>query len=80
MTPLQSRIFWALRRGPSEGMSGDDLFDVAYSYQVPPLKWMHKGRSRTALKAHVSLLRKELKDLQIVGSRCEGGWYRLVKR
>jgi hypothetical protein len=83
MTPLSERLLHLLHLAGPSGISGDDLFGIIYDGATPRYQGGNKQhRERTALKALIWQLNQELAHdgLRIVGEKCAGGWYRLVKR
>jgi hypothetical protein len=85
MTPLKNRLLSLVRRAGPDGISGDDLFRVAYDGQVQRYRGGRAGRDETrqraTLKANIHQLNKLIaaEGLHIRGERCPGGHYRLVK-
>jgi hypothetical protein len=83
VTPLMERLLHVVHLAGPCGISGDELFAIIYDGQTPRYQGGNKQhRARNALKALVWSLNQELEreGLRIVGERCIGGWYRLVKR
>jgi hypothetical protein len=86
LTPLKTRMLDLLRYAGSGGISGDDLYRIAYDGQLPRYQGGHAGRGeqrqRASLKANVWQLNQTLRGTgwRIVGSQCAGGWYRLQRQ
>jgi hypothetical protein len=83
MTPLKARIFSLIRRAGPDGIDGHDLFALTYAGGYCPRgNGIRERRARSALKAHIGQLNKQLareRGWRIATSRCRGGWYRLEK-
>jgi hypothetical protein len=82
MTPLKDRIYHLIRRAGPAGISGDDLFAIAYDGRLPRYQGGRAGpgetRQRSALKSNVYQLNKQIaaNGHRIVG---RGGTYRLIR-
>ncbi len=85
MSPLKERILNAVRRAGVDGIAGDDLFSIVYDGALPRYRGGHAGRGesrqRAALKSNVHQLNQQIAGTgyRIVGERCAGGRYRLVR-
>jgi hypothetical protein len=83
MTPLKQRIFEIVRRAGPDGIAGDVLFDLVYDGRTPRYRGGHHGRdesrARATLNANIYQLNQQLDGHRIVGERCAGGRYRLVR-
>jgi hypothetical protein len=85
LPPLKERILSLIRRAGPTGITGDDLFAIAYDEHLPRYRGGHKGRyetrARSALKANIYQINQLIQatGYRIVGSNCPGGWYRLVR-
>lgn len=83
MSPLKRRIFETVRRAGPDGIAGGVLFNLVYDGQLQRYRGGHHGRDetqqRSTLKSNVHQINKQLDGYRIVGERCAGGRYRLVR-
>jgi len=77
MTELHQRIIRLVKRAGADGISGDELFRLAYEHREL-MRYVGSRHNmepkRRALKSLIWQINRDY-GLRIRGSHCAGGWY-----
>ena len=86
LPPLKARILDLIQCAGTSGISGDDLWRIAYDGRLPRYRGGRNGRNETrqrpTLKANIWQINQVLADVgwHIRAERCAGGWYYLERK